>query len=88
LTLGEAPFPNGASWGSRGTIAFTPTGGASALLKVPDIGGTQLPLLHLAKGEVAERWPDFLPGGKAVLFGSSSNAISFSNAQVDEALRI
>jgi serine/threonine-protein kinase len=70
LTLGDAPFPNGASWGSQGTIAFTPTGGAPQ------------PLTHLAKGEVAQRWPDFFPGGKAVLFGTGSNAISFSNAQV------
>jgi serine/threonine protein kinase/Tol biopolymer transport system component len=82
LTLGDAPFPNGASWGSQGAIAFTPTGGAAALLQVPDTGGAVQPLTHLAKGEVAQRWPDFLPGGKAVLFGTSSNAISFSSAQV------
>jgi serine/threonine-protein kinase len=82
LTLGDAPFPNGASWGSLGTIAFTPTGGASALLQVPDTGGNPQPLIHLAKGEVAQRWADFLPDGKAVLFGAGTNAISFSNAQV------
>jgi Tol biopolymer transport system component/predicted Ser/Thr protein kinase len=82
LTLGEAPFPNGASWGSQGTIAFTPTGGASSLLQIPNTGGAPQPLTHLAKGEVAQRWPDFLPGGKAVLFGVAANAISFSNAQV------
>ena len=39
-------------------------------------------LTHLEKTEVARRWPEFLPGSKAVLFASSPTAITFTNAQV------
>ena len=31
-------------------------------------GGTQKPLTHLEKGDIGHRWPEFLPGGKALLF--------------------
>jgi serine/threonine protein kinase len=82
LILGDAPFPYGASWGSQGTIAFTPTAGATPLQQVSDAGGTPQSLTHLAKGEVVQRWPDFLPSGEAVLFAAAPNAISFSSSQV------
>src|SRR6202043_4122011 len=39
-------------------------------------------LTHLEKGAVSERWPEFLPGGKAVLFAVAPNAITFAKAQV------
>jgi eukaryotic-like serine/threonine-protein kinase len=72
LTLGDAVQPRGASWGSRDTIAFAPTG-ASALQQVPDAGGAPQPLTLFEKGEGSHRWPDFLPGGKAVLFATGSD---------------
>jgi eukaryotic-like serine/threonine-protein kinase len=81
LTLSDASFPHGASWGNQGMIAFAPTT-VSGLLQVPDAGGTPLPLTRLAKGDVAHRWPEFLPGGKAVLFAAGSTAINFTNAGV------
>ena len=70
----------GASWGSQGVIAFAP--GTSALQQVSDEGGARQPLTHFEKGEVGHRWPEFLPGGKAVLFVAGTNAINFNNAQV------
>ena len=73
LTLGDAAYPRGASWGSQGTIAFAPTN-VSALQQVPDAGGTPQPLTRLEKGEVSHRWPEFLPGGKAVLFAAGTTA--------------
>ena len=81
LTLGDAPQPRGASWGNQGMIAFESrvNGG---LQQVPDAGGTPQPLTHLEKGAVSQRWPEFLPGGKAVLFAAAPNAITFTNAQV------
>jgi eukaryotic-like serine/threonine-protein kinase len=82
LTLGDAANPRGASWGSQGMIAFAPTQ-ASVLLQVSDAGGAAQPLTRLDKGENSNRWPEFLPGGKAVLFtaGTAVPAI-FTNAQV------
>jgi Tol biopolymer transport system component len=67
LTLGDAVNPRGASWGSQGTIVFAPALGG-ALQQVSDVGGTPQPLTRLGKGEGTHRWPEFLPGGKSVLF--------------------
>jgi serine/threonine protein kinase/Tol biopolymer transport system component len=78
LTLADAAQPAGASWGSQGVIAFVPAAG-STILQVPDSGGTPQLLAHLAKGDVAQRWPEFLPDGKALLFIAGTNGISFSN---------
>jgi len=82
LTLTDASTPMGASWGSQGFIAYTPVGGFSALLRISDAGGTPELLTHMAKGNVAHRWPEFLPGGKAVLFTAGANGITFGNAKI------
>ena len=81
VTVGGASSSRGASWGSQGMIAFTPQN-ISALQQVPDSGGTPQPLTRLEKGDVVHRWPEFLPGGKAVLFAASVNTSSWNNAQV------
>jgi Tol biopolymer transport system component/predicted Ser/Thr protein kinase len=81
LALANAPFVGGASWGGHGTIAFSPSN-ASALQGVSDTGGVLQPLSLLGKGDASLRWPDFLPGGKAVLFSSGTAGALFSNAQV------
>ena len=39
-----------------------------------DAGGTPQPLTRLEKGEISHRWPEFLPGGKAVLFAAGAAA--------------
>jgi serine/threonine-protein kinase len=81
LILDDAAQPHGASWGSRGMIAFA--GRLNGILQqVPDAGGTAQQLTHLEKGAVSQRWPEFLPGGKAVLFAVAPNAITFTNSQV------
>jgi hypothetical protein len=81
MTLGDAPFPFGASWGSQGIIAFAPSVG-SALQQVPEAGGIQQPLTRLEKGEINQRWPEFLPVAKAVLFAAAPTNVSWTNAQV------
>src|SRR5579863_748335 len=80
-TLAVASSPYGADWASQGMIAFAPTG-VSALQQVSEAGGAPQPLTHFEKGDTAHRWPEFLPGGKAVLFAAPPNAINFTNAQV------
>ena len=72
----------GASWGEDGTIVFgdqISTGGG--LWQVAAVGGTPRPLTmpDPDKGELAYRWPEFLPGGEAVLFtiiGSEDSRIA------------
>ncbi len=69
IALGDAPLPVGASWGSDGTIVFTP-GDFSGLFRVSANGGTPQVVTtpDPGKGESSHRWPDVLPGGKAILF--------------------
>jgi eukaryotic-like serine/threonine-protein kinase len=81
LSLGDATIPLGASWGSRGMIAFTPIP-AGPLQEVSDAGGARRPVTRLGKGESTHRWPEFLPGGDAVLFSAGTTATNWTNAQV------
>jgi serine/threonine-protein kinase len=80
-TLGDAAFPGGASWGGQGTIAFAPAW-ASVLQQVSDAGGTPRPLTRLDRGEVSHRWPEFLPGGKGLLFDAATTSFNWTNAQL------
>jgi eukaryotic-like serine/threonine-protein kinase len=81
-TISVAAYPAGASWSSQGMIAF-PATNDSPLQQVPDAGGAPRPLTRIEKGENSHRWPEFLPGGKAVLFVTDENAANWDNAQVD-----
>src|SRR6202521_3645350 len=81
LTLANAALPRGAHWENQGIIAFAPTTNG-ALLQVPDSGGNAKPLTRLEKAAITQRWPEFLPGGKAVIFATSANTTSWANAQV------
>ncbi len=79
--LGDAVNPRGASWGSHGAIVFAP-GYFRVLQQVSDAGGTPQPLTRLEKGDNSHGWPDFLPGGKAVLFAFGTGGINFTNPEV------
>jgi eukaryotic-like serine/threonine-protein kinase len=59
----------GASWGPNNIIVFAPST-TSAIWQISASGGTPqvLTTLDSAKGEESHRWPELLPGGKAVLF--------------------
>jgi Tol biopolymer transport system component len=72
----------GAAWGEDGTIvaALTNTSGLSVISAT---GGTPEPLTQLRAGEATHRWPQMLPGGKAVLFTSSSNVSNYENASIE-----
>jgi len=81
LTIGIATGSLGASWGNQGMIAFAPKQDES-LEQVADAGGTQQPLTHLEKREIGHRWPEYLPGGTAVLFTAGETTNMWTNAQV------
>jgi serine/threonine-protein kinase len=60
--------PMGATWSDDGTIVVA-FGLGQGLSIVPASGGTPRPLVKLTPPEVTtHRWPQALPGGKAVLF--------------------
>ncbi len=66
----------GASWGPDDSIVF-PLIDVSGLFTVSARGGTPevLTVLDREAGEISHRWPQFLPGGKAILLtvGRSGN---------------
>src|SRR2546426_1271320 len=68
-TLSDAIFGVGGSWGTDDTIYFAPSS-ISPIWKIPASGGSpqQVTTLERSKGEVSHRWPQILPGGKALLF--------------------
>ena len=59
----------GASWGADGTIVFAERA-SGGLFRVSAVGGEPeiLTTLDEGQGEIAHRWPEILPGGRAVLF--------------------
>jgi len=74
VTLCAVNLSRGASWGPDGTIVFAPSQN-SGLSLVSAAGGEPhaLTTLDADKGEVSHRWPQWLPGGKAVLFTVGTN---------------
>ena len=60
----------GATWGPDGTIVFATQAILTGLQQVSASGGkpTTLTRPEAARGEADHYWPEFLPGGRAVLF--------------------
>jgi serine/threonine-protein kinase len=67
ITLCDGTLGYGGAWGEDDTIVF---GGPKGLLRVPAGGGTPQPLTTLdgTKNEAAHTRPQFLPGGRQLLF--------------------
>jgi serine/threonine-protein kinase len=83
VTLCEAPSGRGASWGDDGTIVAALDVSAS-LSQVPAAGGQPVAVtrLNTEAGENTHRWPQVLPGGKAVLFSSSLAYANWNDATI------
>jgi serine/threonine-protein kinase len=82
VKLCDAPFGFGGSWGEDGNIVASLSRN-SALSRVSSAGGAPTLLTELAPGEATQRWPQILPGGKAVLFSSSSTATIWNEANIE-----
>ncbi|MCK5353217.1 PD40 domain-containing protein, partial [bacterium] len=90
------PVTRGASWGPDDTIIFTPDPDVG-LSRISAVGNTlpsaafsgapinrwgqDLTTPDPTKGEYSHRWPQFLPGGKAVLFTIDTGG-SFDEARI------
>jgi serine/threonine protein kinase/Tol biopolymer transport system component len=72
----------GADWGEDGNIvaSLRISGGLS---RVPSAGGTPTPLTELVGAERTHRWPQILPGGKAVLFTVENLTVAFDDAKIE-----
>ena len=72
----------GGWWSDDETIVFQPTTRPAPLMRVPAAGGTPTAIGTLEQGEVTRRWPQVLPGARAVLYTSSTQPTGFDNARV------
>jgi serine/threonine-protein kinase len=74
--------PRGAAWGEDGTIIYATASPVTGLQRVSAAGGesTVLTTPNRERGESDHLWPEFLPGGQAVLF-----TIMPLNADLDDA---
>jgi serine/threonine-protein kinase len=86
VALTEVGGYRGGAWSEDGTIIF-PRQFTSALYRIPAAGGAiqQVTKLDVAHGEITHRWPQFLPGSKAVLFTGSADNNYFGHSSVEAA---
>jgi serine/threonine-protein kinase len=70
-TLADERNPRGGWWGEDDTIVFA--GSRTGLMRVSSAGGPVQPLTTLLDGEISHRFPQVLPGGKAVLYTASTD---------------
>jgi serine/threonine-protein kinase len=80
VELCGSPGRGGGSWGEDGNIILTLN---FTLSRVPSTGGTPAELTVLVPGEVAHRWPQILPGGKAVLFTAYRSPTGVEGATIE-----
>jgi Tol biopolymer transport system component len=81
---GQSGAVRGASWGEDHQIVLTAAAGpAIGLSRVPDTGGTPVALTKPALGEVSHRWPQILPGGKAILFTSTATVADYEDGFIE-----
>ena len=76
--------PRGAAWSEDGTVIFATTAPLSGLQRVSAGGGepTVITKPDRERGEGGHYWPEFLPGGEAVLFTIYPAAGGIENAQI------
>jgi len=58
----------GASWGENGAIVLAPSYGARGLTQVLETGSRPNPVASNDSASEALRWPQILPGGRAILY--------------------
>jgi Tol biopolymer transport system component/predicted Ser/Thr protein kinase len=82
VTLCDAPFGRGASWGDDGNI-IAALDQRVVLSRVPSAGGAPVAVTKFSSGEVSHRWPQVLPGSQAILFTASTHGGNYDDASVD-----
>jgi Tol biopolymer transport system component/tRNA A-37 threonylcarbamoyl transferase component Bud32 len=72
----------GADWGEDGNIiaSLRVSGGLS---RVSSAGSTPTPVTELEGEERTHRWPQILPGGKAILFTAENSTVGFDDAKIE-----
>jgi len=72
----------GGTWSADGTIVASLDG--VTLSRLPDAGGIPAALTTLSEGESFHRWPQFLPGGQAVLLSVRQQSGTVDEGRIAE----
>jgi serine/threonine-protein kinase len=80
IRLADGTLADGGSWGEDGNII---AGFDNRLARISSAGGTPTPVTELAHGEIAHRWPQILPGSKAVLFSAYTSMTGLDGASIE-----
>jgi serine/threonine-protein kinase len=81
LHIGDTVLGRGGAWGDDGYIIAS-LASTGILSRIPEGGGTPIPLTELAEGETTHRWPHIVPGGKAVVYTAHSGPTGFDAATI------
>jgi serine/threonine-protein kinase len=83
VALCETPSSRGSWWAEDGTIILAASN-RDPLVRVPDSGGKPEPITQLdtERTEITHRWPQVLPGGKAVLFTAHTAGANFDDSHI------
>ena len=86
VTICDALNPRGGAWGEDGDIVFSIAASVSSprnsLLRVSSDSGTPQPATTLADDEVTHRWPQVLPGARAILYTAHNRANNYADANI------
>ena len=83
VTLCDAPLGYGASWQDDGNIVAA-LNIRGVLSRVPSVGGTPVPVTKLNAGEATHRWPQVLPGSRAVLLTAAAQTTAgYDDANIE-----
>ena len=81
VSLSDAAGSRGASWGEDGNIIAALSLGT--LSRITAAGGRFTPVAEASHPNEADRWPQVLPGGQAVLFNSYQPGEDPENARIE-----
>ena len=84
-TLAGITWLSGASWGLDNTIVFAPSpSGNTGIWRISADGGEPQEVTRLdpSKKESGHGWPQFLPGGKAIIFTIETSGKTFDEATI------
>jgi serine/threonine-protein kinase len=73
--------PRGMAWGLDGSIVFA-VDSSSGLRRVSASGGEPREITKLEGGYLTHRWPQFLPGGRRILFTANKSTVDFNDADI------
>src|SRR5205823_5853761 len=85
VTLCDALDARGGAWGEDGNIIATLNSATGiGLSRIPAAGGTPQQVTKPGdNGDSTHRWPQILPGGRAVMFMGNKTASGYEDAYIE-----